>query len=184
LHAGSIQQYLKQISAIFLIALLVLPAWGTYLFLHALKNQAKSEAMALVSKKEMEADLVTLKFGKEETASLRWEHPGEFEYQGQMYDIMDTRTTADSVIYKCYADHKESRINKAIARTLAGAAGKHHDQQNKNRNLLDFFRISYIPATKGSISSTLPQLSIQHSTFKIQNSTLNPPQPPSPPPKG
>ncbi len=66
-----------------------------------------------------DGDLVLLKFSRKETAShLRWEDAREFEYDGRMYDIVETWAVGDTVYYRCWRDHKESELNAKI-RVLA-----------------------------------------------------------------
>ena len=59
--------------------------------------------------------LIVLRFLKEETETLlRWEHPGEFEYDGQMYDVVETWTAGDTVFYRCWWDREETKLNDRL----------------------------------------------------------------------
>lgn len=67
-------------------------------------------------------ELVLLKFSNEETKTeLRWEHSKEFEYKGQMYDIVSKEIKADSVFYRCWWDHEETLLNKKLTKLVAKA---------------------------------------------------------------
>jgi hypothetical protein len=59
--------------------------------------------------------LVVLRFLIEETETLlRWEHSGEFEYNSQMYDVIETWTVGDTVYYRCWWDREETKLNDRL----------------------------------------------------------------------
>lgn len=65
------------------------------------------------------SDLVLLKFSREEAETLlRWEHAREFEYDGQMYDVVETWAHGDTVYYRCWWDREETALNNRM-RVLA-----------------------------------------------------------------
>ena len=77
-----------------------------------------------------EEELVLLKFTKEETQTkLRWEHSKEFEYNGQMYDIVSKKVKGDSIFYRCWWDHEETKLNKSLKKLVANAFD--HDEENR-----------------------------------------------------
>ena len=66
-----------------------------------------------------ESDLVLLEFSREETGTLlRWEHAREFEYDGQMYDVVETWAVGDTVFFRCWWDREETALNNRM-RALA-----------------------------------------------------------------
>jgi hypothetical protein len=77
--------------------------------------------------------LVVFKFKKEEADSfLRWEHPGEFEYDGQMYDVVETWTHGNTIYYRCWRDEEETRLNSRLKDMVARALGKPSQVGEKN----------------------------------------------------
>jgi hypothetical protein len=42
---------------------------------------------------------------------LLWHHHDEFEFQGNMYDLISIESSKDSIVYLCFLDEKESAIN-------------------------------------------------------------------------
>ena len=79
------------VSIVFAAFLFILfaPVATMFLYLHfekaALKREIKWKMVAGIDQNE----LVLLKFSKEEAEKqLRWEHSKEFEYEGQMYDVV------------------------------------------------------------------------------------------------
>ena len=85
------------------------------------------------------AELVLFKFTRlEAQTKLRWEHSKEFEYRGQMYDVVSSETKGDSIFYRCWWDHKETQLNKKLNILVAKALDQ--DQNNGEALLnLHFF---------------------------------------------
>jgi hypothetical protein len=71
-----------------------------------------------------ESDLVLLEFSREETETLlRWEHAREFEYDGQMYDVVETWAVGDTVFYRCWWDREETALNSRMRLLALRALG-------------------------------------------------------------
>lgn len=70
------------------------------------------------------SDLVVLQFSRSESQTLlRWEHPREFEYDGQMYDIVETWTVGDTIYYRCWWDREETALNSRMRLLALRALG-------------------------------------------------------------
>jgi hypothetical protein len=56
-----------------------------------------------------------LKFSTQEAAeNLDWEHDAEFEYRGEMYDVIHATITADSATYWVWWDTEETQLNNEL----------------------------------------------------------------------
>jgi len=78
-------------------------------------------------------ELVLLKFTSlESRTKLRWEHSKEFEFRGQMYDVVSSETKGDSIFYRCWWDHKETQLNQRLKILVAKAL----DQDENNGEAL------------------------------------------------
>ena len=112
--------------------MLIAPAVVTYSWLqqrkHAVKKEVKWKMIAGINKSE----LVLLKFSKAETTTnLNWKHSKEFEFNNQMYDIVDKVVSKDSIHYWCWWDFEETKLNKQLGNLLAGVY--QHDSKSKER---------------------------------------------------
>jgi hypothetical protein len=90
-------------------------------------------------------DLVFLSFSNDEKSTLlKWKHSKEFEYMGEMYDIVEFQMTQDSVHYWCWWDYEETQLNKKLSLLVSKALG--HDRTTKDRQdqLTRFFHTLYI----------------------------------------
>ena len=91
-------------------------------------------------------ELVLLSFTEEENQKLlRWEHEGEFEFNGQMYDIVETEVRDGLISYWCWPDNKETILNNQIKTLVAKALGSHPQQKEQQKRLITFLQISYLP---------------------------------------
>ena len=85
-------------------------------------------------------ELVLIKLSRAEAeAELHWEHSKEFEYHDQMYDVVDTRKTRDSVYYWCWWDHEETKLNRNLAQLVEQTCSSDHQNQLTQTKLISFF---------------------------------------------
>lgn len=86
-------------------------------------------------------ELVLLKFSKTETTTeLKWKHSKEFEFNNQMYDIVDKITTKDSVKYWCWWDHEETKLSKQLSKLLVGAFQSDVPSKDKKQQIVSFYK--------------------------------------------
>lgn len=86
-------------------------------------------------------ELVLLKFIKAETQTqLRWEHAGEFEYRGQMYDVVETIMKGDSIYFRCWWDHEETKLNSQLDELLAVMLGTNPIRKENQKRWFNFYK--------------------------------------------
>lgn len=86
-------------------------------------------------------ELVLLSFSKvQSTKELSWEHSHEFEYRGEMYDVVETDTLEDSIHYWCWCDHAETNLNRQLKELLASVWEKNTQQKDKQETLFSFYK--------------------------------------------
>lgn len=137
-------------SVIFLI-LMVLPFVGAWIWLEGRMHAARYDARIAMSATDQEESLVLWKFTQQEVNTvLRWEHDREFEYDGEMYDVVRSEAHGDTTWYWCHHDRKETKVRKALASFVAAWMGAGPQQQQDQQRLFDFFKSLY--------SSNAPQV--------------------------
>lgn len=120
---------------------LIAPVVATFTFLQYQKKQVKREVKWKMIVGIDKDELVFLKFTNEEIQTeLRWEHSKEFEYNGQMYDIVEKSIQVDTIYYWCWWDHEETKLNKQLDGLLAKVLGNNPQRQEKKSQLADFFK--------------------------------------------
>ncbi|MBL7978177.1 MAG: hypothetical protein JNN12_07530 [Bacteroidetes Order II. Incertae sedis bacterium] len=116
----------------FLILLIVFfPTTTLWILLYHQKSIIRQEVQTLRIHGIQEKELVLLKFTSlEQKRILRWEHEREFEYRGNMYDIIKTSVEGDTTYYWCWWDEEETEINNKLnSLALYISKEKQTDQQ-------------------------------------------------------
>ncbi len=140
---------MKSFSALLLVALLVLPyplaQLGLRIEKYHVRKQVKRELMQSLPREE----LMTLSFLQAEVdLRVRWEHSREFEYRGEMFDIVSTQFVGDSVHYLVWWDHEETALNRKLDRLADLAMNNKKGETTRNQLqafTFDFRRGSAIP---------------------------------------
>jgi hypothetical protein len=122
------------------------------------------------------------KFSTEDARQkLDWEHSREFEYKGEMYDVIRSETKGDSIWYWCYWDRKETKLRKELNVLLVNLMGPGQQNKNEGRQLNDFFKSLFPPAS--SVKQNLA-MGFEHQqvlipyTFSLHAFDRIPPVPP------
>ena len=154
----------KNIIGIILLCALITPPVVTICWLQhqkvIVKEQVKKQLLSGIEKKE----LVQLKFTKVESQTeLDWEHDREFEYQGEMYDVVETTIKEDSVYYLCWWDHAETQLKKQLKNLVAQMLGQDAQNTERHKRLFDFYKTLYC--------NDLPTVQDFH---YLHNGSLNP----------
>lgn len=120
---------------------LIAPLLATVTYLHyqksSVRKKVKHQIIAGIDKDE----LVLLKFTEDESQTkLRWEHAKEFEFDGQMYDVVETKIKGDTIYYWCWWDHEETRLNKQLNETVAKIFGDNPQRKDSHKKLAEFYK--------------------------------------------
>lgn len=127
--------------------------------------------------------LELLKFAQSEIQTkLRWEHSREFEFEHQMYDVVESKIVGDSIYYWCWWDHEETELNQLLKELAIQAFDQHPKNKQQQERLLNYLKslycihhleadsIVYFPPNSPSVADT-----IEYSSLCIS--------PPTPPPR-
>ncbi len=113
----------------------------TYSWLHYKRYEVKRSVKWQLIRSSDLSELELIKVSKEEADSkLKWEHSKEFEYQGEMYDIVRVEDQGDSISYWCWWDHEETRLNKQLKLLLARAYNQDPIQNEGQFQIFLFFK--------------------------------------------
>ena len=124
--------------------MLIAPAVVTYSWLQQRKRVVKKEVKWKMIVGIDKSELVLLKFSKAEMASkLKWKHAKEFEFNNQMYDIVDKVVSKDSIQYWCWWDFKETKLNKQLDDLLVGVYENDSESEEKQNLVYKFYKSVY-----------------------------------------
>ena len=101
--------------ALALVCLLLMVAGYQVVFLLQLGHAKVAMKMAL--KNSDHPDIVVLELSTAAFASLHWTEPGEFRYQGAMYDVIGKENTCGHWIIRCISDEKETLLLEHFRKT-------------------------------------------------------------------
>ncbi len=130
-------------SAVLFLSLLVDPMAGTFTYLHYRKTSIQKKVESQIKAGMEKSDLVLLQFSREEASKkLRWEKDKEFEYNGKMYDLVETIASGDTVYFWCWCDDEESALKRQLEDLAAQALGKKAETMANFTLLLNCYKSS------------------------------------------
>ncbi len=133
----------RKIFGLVMIFCFIAPLATTYFFLKYHKKQVKREIKRKIIAGIDKEELVLLKITEKEKGLLRWEHSKEFEYRGEMYDVVECSIVGDTTYYRVWWDHKETKLNRQLQELVSTAMGKNQKKQENQNRLLSFFKSLY-----------------------------------------
>ncbi len=158
-----------KIISISLLLLMTLPGTLILTVLHFRREIVKSEVKTKLENGIEEERLLVLKFSRNEIEQeLRWEHEREFEYRGEMYDIVSSEVKGDSTIYTVWLDQEETAIKKKMKEVSNRLFGEGPLDGDSLETIHAFYKIFYFPAAVGHFFSLL-DTPVSHITPHIFN---------------
>lgn len=172
-----------KIIAISLLLVFALPIIGTYGWLSYRKTTVKLAAEKYLQQGVQREELVRLAFHSlAAETELRWEHPGEFEFGGRMYDVVEKTTRGDSLILVCWWDREETRVNKE----LASLGDQETDRDDKHKDNRDRRTRQFLPLyliQQNSQKTGAPGVMGKPLLYYTFSYSAPIPDPPTPPPR-
>lgn len=185
--------FCKFLSLLVLTTLLVFcllfdPLISSFTWFRFQKNRLQKDVHRKIAAGELREHLVLLKFTKDEAQTqLKWLSSQEFEYNHQLYDVVESTIVGDSVLYWCWPDHEEMQIKAKIKEIIKLAFSSNSKKKVKAlasfpAQLIPFLKVLW--ATLASPRNLpLPTWCLEKykSSLAIYNSLTFPP--PTPPPQ-
>jgi len=125
---------MKKCIGILLLMSIVFILPVSFTCLHLSKTKIKREVKWRMIAGLENSELVELKFSKKQLANeVRWEHLKEFEFRGQMYDVVSETISGDTTLFICWWDHDETALNIQLKSLVQLAIGQRQPNQNGNQ---------------------------------------------------
>jgi hypothetical protein len=171
-----------RLTGILLLFCFVAPLATHYLALRyqqkLVRREIKRRMMAGIDK----AALVKLQLSEGGQQRLRWVHAREFEYEGEMYDIVYSEQAGDTTTYWLWWDHEETRLNRQLDRWAAVALAHSPGQQEKQAQLSLFLKTLICPPPPATAAlAPLPAAAALPPAREARSRMAGPP--PAPPPE-
>ncbi|MCB0644819.1 MAG: hypothetical protein KDC44_24405, partial [Phaeodactylibacter sp.] len=120
------------------------PLATTYCWLQVQKKQLRRTVKETLLSGIDKEELVLLKFTDTKLQTeVRWERADEFEYQGQMYDVVHKEVRGDTALFWCWPDHRESVLNRALNELVFRHLEQDPLKQTQRKKLKEFFQTLY-----------------------------------------
>lgn len=175
---------MKKLLSILLIFSILFPFIGTYTYLQIQKGKVKRQVKHRMIDGMDKSELVSFTFSKNESETLlRWEHSKEFEYSGQMYDVVEKQIIGDSLYLVCWPDNKETQLNCQLRRLVSDEINQDPVYQENVKRLQQFqFSMFYDKWNSDNNVISLNDLTLNYCNF-VDNYISVFLTPPKPPPK-
>jgi hypothetical protein len=166
-----------------LLLVLIAPVLIAYCWLQYQISNVKNEVRFKMTKGIDKDELVVMKFTKAESQTIiRWAHPGEMEYNNQMYDIVDTKITVDTVYYWCWRDVDETRLRREFIELSAKAFNSDPQKKEKQERIYSYFNSLYLSENPECCLTPPCPENRKFSSYSMLFPSFSFP-PPTPPPK-
>lgn len=172
---------MKRIGPILLFALLTLPFTGTYLWLNIEKAMVKKAVKRHLVEGLDDDKLVRLEFTHQEAkVKILWHHEEEFEFNGQLFDIVRQQITSSGVVYWCFPDHEETQLQKQLTELLNLNLKKDIQRQHKQQLSVTFYKNLFFETENIKVEPAESILTkpYTHFSIKFTNCLFSPPAPP------
>ncbi len=170
-----------KVSPILFLIILIAPALVTYCWIKYRQSEVRHEVKKMIIKGIDKDELVLLKFSKKDVEEqLEWEHSKEFEYNEQMYDVVESKVIGDTTYYWCWWDNDETKLNKQLSDLAANAFNNDPQKNEKQNRLISFYKALYFEQEKNWTSFVTIQEHQLNVPYRVSFSwfTLTPPVPP------
>jgi len=135
----------KKLIPFFFLFLFIAPFYGMFLYLTLQQKNIKQNVNKKIEKGIPHNELVQLSFSKKEIHEiLRWEHEKEFEFQGQMYDVVEITKSRDSITYLCWWDKAETISKKNMQKLLHAGINKSNPVEHLPSSFSDYYKSIYL----------------------------------------
>jgi hypothetical protein len=173
----------NQFFSISLIFCLFGPLLIGNLMVHIEKKQLKRSIKRNIISGIDQSELSQLTIAKKDLNTLLdWEHDHEFEYMGEMYDVVKRQNIGDSVVFYCWWDSEETALNKQLALTLLMEFDSNPIKQKQKQNIYKILKADYLPNYNDVLFTSIHKR-YEHQHFYRKNFTSYNSSPDSPPPQ-
>lgn len=135
---------MRKFISILLILVVVFPTWISIPFLQYEKYLTKKTIKKKILSEIDRSELVLLGFHSDEVLTkLDWEHASEFEFNNEMYDVVEKKVVGDSVYFWCWWDYEETSLNRRLKRLVKESMAENPEIPEHSRRLSEYLHSLY-----------------------------------------
>lgn len=126
--------------------------WGGYYFVYSVNRSIIKTAVSEYLRKHNESgEQQELSFqlvnGKPSDINFEWVDEHEFRFRGEMYDVVETRVTGDSISVRCVKDEQENDLIRSFENIVA-RQGAEKPSKTNSHTLLEILNTPSLPVEK------------------------------------
>lgn len=130
---------MRHVITLLFMCLLSIPFLSVFGWLSLEKHKVRREVKHKIMEHVSNDELISFSFKLEDTTQLlRWEHSGEFEYQGEMYDVIRRAYHGDSITYFLWWDHEETKLNRKLTQLTMSLLNQSQSKEQSSQQLAYF----------------------------------------------
>jgi len=174
---------LRSLSVVLIALLLLQSVISMFVYDIKLKQIKRSVKWAYLNERSND-ELALVKVAKSleinSNAVFRRVHSKEFEFLGEMYDIVRQSDKGDTTYYYCFHDREETQLAQKIHEQLVNLLAQNNSTSKQEKKAWDFYQLKYLPidywqSAAIPVSDSKLKLSCSYSTLSGFFSTDSPP---------
>lgn len=129
---------------------------------YQIRKEVKLEIKAGIDIDELvliEADLV------DTITTLDWEHSKEFEFQGEMYDVVIRTISGNRIHYWCWRDSEETVLNGRLNKMALNKVNKDRSSDKSNRHFWSYCKQLFFESLKINRLSCIEEANVHYSGY-------------------
>lgn len=165
----------KQFISVLIVFILWVNIIGYYPIFKIAEWRIQCSVKQQIKKNLSKKDLHVLSFPTKQKKIIKWERKDkEFEYKGQLYDIVYTEIIEDTINYYCLKDNEETLLFSYLDRLVKKEVTARSSPLRKNMtDLFKIFSTSICYTNKNSLYNSLQKLQHGHSSYPfLENSYI------------
>lgn len=160
---------------------MVIPVASTFVWLQVQKANVRKQVKWQMIHDMDQSRLTSFTFETSQLENLDWKHSKEFEYRGNMYDVVTRKSQGDSTILTCWPDGQETALNHELDKLFQFVIGTDKQSKESKTKTIQFYKSLFCEDLPSNLN---PQLDSKRLCNKPQVRIQNPyPSLVSPPPR-
>jgi hypothetical protein len=127
---------------ILLLLSLIAPVVTGLTVLHFQRKAVRKQVKNRILEGIPNSELTLIKISPE-NKNIRWKHSKEFEYKGEMYDVVRTEKHGDTTYYYCWWDNQETLLNQKLNENISMELGQNATNKSTKNKLISFYKSLY-----------------------------------------
>lgn len=148
---------MRVFSVVFIALLLLQSVISLVVYDVKLKQVKRSVKWAYLNERTNE-ELTLVKvakiFEQRGNTYFRRVHSKEFQFLGEMYDVVRQQEKGDTTYYYCFHDREETFLAKTIQQQLFNLLAGDTEKSKQQKKVWDFYQIKYVPTSQLLICQT------------------------------